>query len=349
MLQYGAPMSGKGRSVAQEAARDEDDQRSRSDHRAKPGGDESTELGPDSAGDGDGPAWQRATRALERALAARFDTQLQELQAGIASDMGTALRDMEDAMAVRITNTKRRQCLVEHKVAGMDARQLLAEARLEKLEKELAMVQSPAPIDPAILDTAWDRAPNTAILRLNTPELAKLDDVQKVVKGWLDDEFRAEQWDVVAVGGEPTKNFALRFSGAEPTASRRARKALDGMRRSDGTWRKLGVAGVDGASLPLYVHPDKSPQQNKIEALCRRAARAIKEVHPTMAPHLLRASGVVSVQWQKLLRIRAPTWHEAILEFNESAVASLRIDRQRVAAIIDVSGAAATDFVEWTS
>lgn len=85
---------------------------------------------------------------------------------------------------------------------------------------------------------------------------------------WLTEEFKEDQWDIVAVGGEPTKNFAVRFTGAEPTASRRARKALDGMRRADGTWRRLEIASADGTQVPMYLHPDKSPQQSKVEALC---------------------------------------------------------------------------------
>lgn len=74
-----------------------------------------------------------------------------------------------------------------------------------------------------------------------------------------------------------------------------------------------------------------------------------RRVTPTLSPHILRSTGVVSVQWQKVVRVRAPSRSEAFLEFNEGALAALRIDRQRIAATVDVSGSAAADSVEWTS
>ena len=87
-------------------------------------------------------------------------------------------------------------------------------------------------------------------------------------------------------------------------ASRQVLRVLSRL-RVDGVWKEFYVDVPGGARARLHLGPDKNPRQIRTEILLRRCRAAISEAHPTLRLFGDRERGVLSIGWDKILRIEA--------------------------------------------
>ena len=93
------------------------------------------------------------------------------------------------------------------------------------------------------------------------------------------------------------RNFSIKCRGSDGLGARRAKKALDQLRLSDGTWREMAATSPTGTTVRLYLSEDKSPKQIKVEAGGRKLFRAVQASVPGHQCNLNRREGAVSI-WE---------------------------------------------------
>eukprot|EP00973_Karenia_brevis_P024694 3405289-Karenia_brevis.AAC.1 len=76
-----------------------------------------------------------------------------------------------------------------------------------------------------------------------------------------------------------SRNWAIKFVGAGGSGSnaRRAKKAMQALRKNDGEWEKLHAEIPTGASTQVFVSPDKSPKQRKTDIAAKRLLKVFQK------------------------------------------------------------------------
>ena len=211
------------------------------------------------------------------------------------------------------------------------------------------MVRAPQTIPAAELDTAWTRPPHDNIIRINSPEMLAEGPVKHRVAEWMEkSNMGPDEWKLEPIGDSPSKSYVLQILGHLPGAAKKARQALDALRMANGQWERLDVKTPGGATTQLYAQLDKSQQQNKVEALLRKASRAGRERHPGMQWRLLRSDGVLTANWKKVAKVSCPTREEVRIEFNRAALEQLGVEEDLLREAINGDGAS-TEEVRWSS
>eukprot|EP00973_Karenia_brevis_P047474 6591239-Karenia_brevis.AAC.1 len=69
-----------------------------------------------------------------------------------------------------------------------------------------------------------------------------------------------------------SRDWAVKFVGVGGSGSnaRRAKKAMQALRKDDGEWEKSYAEAPTSAAAQIYVSPDKSPKQRKTEIASKR-------------------------------------------------------------------------------
>lgn len=219
------------------------------------------------------------------------------------------------------------------------------------MEKALVTAQSVEMPRFADYDVQWARAPLPYVVRLNADDFITKDKLEPAVKRWMEDSNVADDmWKLSAPAPAPGKNFTLVFQGAPSIAARRASAALAALRRPDETWVELKATSPAGVESRVYAAPDKSPQQSRIEAVLRRAAREVRRLRPDLQPKQLKRDGILSCNWKKVLRVRAPSREETVYEWSESALAEIGLSKRAVLEALKAGEeAASAAAVVWSS
>ena len=94
------------------------------------------------------------------------------------------------------------------------------------------------------------------------------------------------------------------------------------LRSDDGAWRKFSRITPADRDTEIFIGPDKSPKQIKMEMEGNKLLQVFKEKCPTLKPYLLRAEGVISVGWVPILNIEVAHGDESsAIHWNNAAVA----------------------------
>lgn len=277
---------------------------------------------------------------LVRELAAQLSAQLNQridgvvaqmdnLKASVSEGFGTMLGQYDKKMQRRLDSMDTKIAVASTRLDSHE--QSLAEhaRRLAEVEKVLATANSVEMPKPAEYDVQWARAPLPYVLRLNSDDMVSRETLEPVVKQWMGDcNLADDMWKLIAPTPAPSRNFTLVLQGAPSIAARRASMAMAALWRPDGTWVELRAKAPSGSESRVYAGPDKSLQQSRIEAVLRRAAREVRRLRPELQTRQLKRDGILSCNWKKLLRIRAPSREETLYEWNESALAELDIPKR---------------------
>lgn len=103
-----------------------------------------------------------------------------------------------------------------------------------------------------------------------------------------------------------------------------------------------------GADTRMYVEADEGPRQIKVEAPLRRALRAAHRIQPALDWRPIKKDGVLTIGWQRVLRLRAIDGDNVVNDWNAAAVAALGVRKDTILAEIAAADSAGTTaYVEW--
>ena len=217
------------------------------------------------------------------------------------------LRDLSDAP----------QCL-----ARMEARQAALEAMVRENSTVVSHVQDAVRAEVAArsddrTDPDYAAPPDPAILQVHVQMVVvQKSVVMEACRTWLAQDFQEDQWELV--GPVEGKRFSVRFKALPKTAQSQAKKAIDILRpkAAGDPWVDVCVAS-GGQSHKLFVNPDASPQQQRLQAIQRRAKEVLLSMYPATGPPKnitlpkpfyhpkKQMEGFVRIRGQDILSVRA--------------------------------------------
>ena len=257
----------------------------------------------------------------------------------VSSNMERVIRSFDASNQKRFTGIETSVNELEAKMESCDLEQRKMRATLEAHEKALKDLQAQIVKDKEIVtqeieaQDKLDRPADPALIRINVEDVTDKTSVRKAIADWLA-PFDKDSYILNGPDVAPTANFSLRFKGTPGCAARSAQKAIQALRHPDGSWKRL-VANretCDAASVPLnlYISPDKSGRQVKLESSSRRLLKAFKEVSPSPGYHLNKREGTISHKWKPIAKVQIAEdgipvilWHNANFNrefFNKDAI-----------------------------
>ena len=226
-------------------------------------------------------------------------------------------------------------------------------AQVQQLTKAMAVAEAtvlPNKADPA----DFDRKIDGTIIRINTNSLVSLEALTAVV---------ADAWTSVGInpnsvkvtGPKIGKLFVARFEKNDAnTAARRVRKTMDGLRNTEGVWKKFQIPSPGGELVEAYLDMDKSPQTKKQEAAARRLSRCFKEA-VDQPFHLNKKDSTISMEWMPIARIECPDADSTKVFWNYAAVRKLEIKKtwmpetkKKIMELFDANGDGGSTSTEWS-
>lgn len=170
-----------------------------------------------------------------------------------------------------------------------------------------------------------------SIVRVSVRGMASRDAVEAALQPLLR-AAQVRQADTRLDGSTVAKSFVLRIL---PTAPRPAdevvRAILDGRRLPAGGWRELQVLSPTGTHIPLFVDPDRSLAQRRINWHLATAAKAINALHPSMEVTAAKSEGALTHRWEPLVRFTYDYGANSVQAAWESAIfARLGLDLDAV-------------------
>lgn len=263
-------------------------------------------------------------QAIESQLRERDDA-ISSLQAEVEQ-----LRSAQDAESKEL-HARVNHVGLETKNASLANREVRSD--LQRVQAEIALAATRP--TPAPGGAGWSRAPDPTVAKLNCSVPLSKAAVQTAIEPLLraasfedahvalrSPETVSTRWTIQFVGDGPV---------AKGAAARRCAQFLGSLRTSDG-WRQLRASAADGTAHPIYISEDKNPQTIRREVLTKRLARMLERMDTTNKYVPVRAEGVVSSRYQKLVRILVPSQDEVQLEFNSVALQNYPISREDILA-----------------
>lgn len=110
----------------------------------------------------------------------------------------------------------------------------------------------------------------------------------------------------------------------------------------------MACLALAGHEAQVYFGEDRSPQQQRVGSVLRRAQKAFGSVHPSSDARQLRREGVLAIGWQRLMRIEALTREDLHITCNNSLVAFLAIDKSAILGLLHAPSGGA-EGVRWAS
>eukprot|EP00973_Karenia_brevis_P031113 4292142-Karenia_brevis.AAC.1 len=127
-------------------------------------------------------------------------------------------------------------------------------------------------------DADYSRAANPTILKANCKITVSKSRFVEGIKTWLVD-FENGSWEVLG-SDLPSKSWSLHFKGTTQAGRRNAEKAINLLKpkAKGGEWEKVLVVATDDSRQQLFVQPDKSKKQDRLEFCARKLRLACQEV-----------------------------------------------------------------------
>jgi hypothetical protein len=201
-------------------------------------------------------------------------------------------------------------------------------------------------------EQTFDQQPNESIIRVNCKEHVDKEAVEAAITPWLQDgNFRLGH-ECELRGSDTTlaKNWTLSFAGEAGTSARRVKKALDLLRGSDGTWRRLELTTPLGRVLPIFLSADKNRKRILTETYVKKLFNLVKPQIPMSkgALHMLKAEGLLAFRWKPLARVVVSPDSSFLIYWNPPVVAASGINKEQIVEAMESRTASVNaDAVEW--
>ncbi|CAK0820764.1 unnamed protein product, partial [Prorocentrum cordatum] len=206
-------------------------------------------------------------------------------------------------------------------------------AHIDDIEKTLAMAEKEIPIIDFQALEAWSRLPDARVFSVGAPELVGPVQVRAGISDWLT-AAGLDNSMVRLDSSVPSTRFNIVVEGGLDVAIPRAQALARHLRNpaAPNRWRSFQCQTVGGGSVPLYVSPDKSPQQVRMEIQTSLPVSILSEGVPGQAFSAQRARGIIASQGVKLAKLEMGDRREAdtTIRWNMDMVSRLAIDRDAI-------------------
>lgn len=218
---------------------------------------------------------------------------------------------------------------VRQQLADIKFAQKGAEEKVERVQRELTLVEEQAPPPPPP-DAGWDRAVDRTVAKATCRAEVSLSEVRKVVDALLAEvDIAAKSVDVEApLRAQTSTKWTIRFKGEQRRAARQA-DAFLGALRDGGGWKDLVVTTPADGQERLYIGADKNPQTIRREIHTKKVADMLRRMYPQVDLYPSRRDGIVSSRYKPLVKVEV--YPEATeLKFNEELLNALGMDKSGI-------------------
>ena len=184
------------------------------------------------------------------------------------------------------------------------------------------------------VDIGWDSPPDQSKLYISSPASVQKSEVVKALSSFWNGHLTAEDFAVWGAQDVLGKGFIVQFNGDAGRGARLARKALGLRRDSNGQWNDVYVKTPTGDTVKLYINPNKSPKQRKLESSAKRLFTLIKTALPQgIQEHEVqynRRDGVVSCKWLKIAKVNITSRDDPPTLLFTSHFETLGFDKEQI-------------------
>jgi hypothetical protein len=243
--------------------------------------------------------------------------------------MSDLLRKYDSTIQARFTAVDRTQGDMADTQNKMQAQLAQMQRDIQTLQEGLVVASQPKASRQAAVEADFDEEPDASILRINTSKQVSKASIATAIDEWLKRVKTQGEW--VVQGPSLNKNFSIVFQGDGGLAAKRARKAFQSLRNSDGSWEKLFAKSSDGTQEQIYIDENKNQKQMRTVRDGKKHFKILLELHADKEVHLARKDGAVSVGWRPLVKVLAQPGDKASqLLWNANALHALHIEKDPI-------------------
>jgi len=222
---------------------------------------------------------------------------------------------------------------VNTRLDTMDSDHAVMQEQISGIKKVLAMAEKEIPIVDFQELEAWSRKPNPKVFSVGSPELVGPEQALAGLEEWI--RAAGLTPDMVRLDSVvPSKRFNVLVQGGDGVALPRAQALARNLRDPAGRngWRSFHSQSVGGGALPLYVSPDKSPQQVRMEIQTRRLSFILGDAVHAHSFSAQRARGIITSQGVKVARLEMgdTRFEDTVIKWNPDMVNRLHIDMDAI-------------------
>jgi len=262
--------------------------------------------------------------------------------------------DAQNSRRHRKTEANVQQNTIDIEASRQDNKQL--RVRQDHLEQTMLDVQKQLDLGKTITNAAdyqdvdMDRQPDPTVIRINCEFMVSKQAINDMAIAWLRAVALNEGPDWELQGGpQPlSKNWTILFHADPGIAARRAKKALQILRRPDGTYQQLEARSPDNVYSKVYAGPDKNLRQILREGATKKLRKIIDTMLPKEEAFALKKDGVVTIGWQKLALVQPQNDKSVNIQFNNATVDKFKLDKALIRQKFEAAWAASASEVEWS-
>ncbi|CAK0844501.1 unnamed protein product, partial [Prorocentrum cordatum] len=272
---------------------------------------------------------QSCIRQATDAIAATPMAQVTSCQTQLVRMFQTQQEAVNRSLAVQTRDI----ASIGQRADALEAEQAAMRKQIGDINKALALAEKELPIMDFQELEAWSRQPNPRIFSIGAPQLVGPAQALQGLEEWI--RAAGLTNDMVRIDpAVPSKRFNVLVQGGDGVALPRAQALARQLRDPAGRngWRSFSAQSVGGGAVPLYLSPDKSPQQVRMEIQSRKLSALLSEALPDQSFSAQRARGIVTSQGVKVAKLEMgeSRYTDAIIRWNPDMVARLHIDRESI-------------------
>ncbi|CAK0800594.1 unnamed protein product, partial [Prorocentrum cordatum] len=272
---------------------------------------------------------QSCIRQATDAIAATSMAQVTSCQTQLVRMFQTQQEAVNRSLAVQTRDI----ASIGQRADALEAEQAAMRKQIGDIRKALALAEKELPITDFQELEAWSRQPNPRIFSVGAPQLVGPAQALQGLEEWI--RAAGLTNDMVRIDpAVPAKRFNVMVQGGDGVALPRAQALARHLRDPAGRngWRSFSAQSVGGGVVPLYLSPDKSPQQVRMEIQSRKLSVLLAEALPDQSFSAQRARGIVTSQGVKVAKLEMGDSRntDTIIRWNPDMVARLHIDRESI-------------------
>ena len=261
---------------------------------------------------------------LKNALTKQLKESANALHTVVLDKMSNAIRRVDDNLHKRLDEHEKRIKDNERNHAQLSRTVQALLSDVESLKKGLCLAQKGVPDLHELESQSWDRQTSKTIIKVSANNMVSRDAVSNGIKEWMDNSATPDGW---KLSGESLgKQFTIRLLGEPGLAFNRCRKALEALRREDGTWRETKISSPTNVVTPLYFEVDKNAKTMCEEGCLRKLKRLVSE-QTDQDVHLSRRDRLVSIRWQPLVTVSAASRDDITVKWHNEVLQKINLDK----------------------
>ena len=237
------------------------------------------------------------------------------------ADLSSFSKDVSD----RVDKVETTLDDVQKAIAELRVSQHGQKESMVNMSNRVKLAESVEPTPPRTQQ--FDREPDFTLIKINAKSnLSKEAVHQEVTK--LCSEVSIDPDSFTLRGDGISRFFSMQFKGTPNLASEKVSRVLRSL-HVDGEWKKVLVADPTDHLVQIFMGPDKSKKQEKVEMSVKRLGGILTRAK---VPDIFarRRDGVVLSKWQPLARVQVCGPQDIKLLWDRELVSQLGIDTNKI-------------------